>query len=105
MSSAVASSAVVELAADAAGCALMGVSGGVASAESVDYVQHKQQFQLHSMLTEQRHPNTNNMSQTISKDAAVRHAHTGGQGEIRKKQARSGATHMGVVCGAFAESG
>lgn len=65
-------SVAVPLQADSAGCALMGLAGGCASAESADYVEHKTQFQLHTMLTEQRHANTMNMSQTIAKDAAVR---------------------------------
>ena len=60
------------LQADSAGCALMGLAGGIVSAESADYVENKTQFQLHTMLTEQRHKNTMNMSQTITKDAAVR---------------------------------
>ncbi|MGA1825258.1 MAG: hypothetical protein ACMUIP_11415 [bacterium] len=34
---------------------------------SVDYVNHKKQFQLHTLLTEQRHPNTWNLSFTIKK--------------------------------------
>lgn len=40
----------------------------VPSAESVDYVQNKTQFQLHTLLTEQRHPKTWNLSQRIQKD-------------------------------------
>lgn len=40
----------------------------VPSSESVDYVQNKTQFQLHTLLTEQRHPKTWNLSQRIQKD-------------------------------------
>ncbi|MFQ5721774.1 MAG: hypothetical protein ACE5GI_04725, partial [Candidatus Aminicenantales bacterium] len=36
--------------------------------ESEDYVQNKTQFQLHTLLTEQRHPKTWNLSQQIQKD-------------------------------------
>ncbi len=45
-------------------------------AESVDYVNTKQQFQLQSLLTEQRHPNTRNLSQ------AIRAAAVDGVGQI-----------------------
>lgn len=38
------------------------------STESLDYVQNKTQFQLHTLLTEQRHPKTWNLSQRIQKD-------------------------------------
>lgn len=38
------------------------------SLESVDYVQNKTQFQLHTLLTEQRHPKTWNLSERIQKD-------------------------------------
>jgi len=61
----------IELQADGVGCAALGVAGGVPSAESIDYVDNKKQFQLHSMLTEQRHPRTARMSQTIAVDAAA----------------------------------
>ncbi len=37
-----------------------------ASVESVDYVQDKQQFQLHTLLTEQRHPQTMDLSRRIA---------------------------------------
>lgn len=40
----------------------------VPSSESVDYVQNKTQFQLHTLLTEQRHPKTWNLSHRIKKD-------------------------------------
>ena len=36
--------------------------------ESVDYVQNKTQFQLHTLLTEQRHPKTWNLSERIQND-------------------------------------
>ncbi len=44
------------------------------SAESRDYVENKKQFQLHTLLTEQRHPHTWNLSQEVehSTFAAVR---------------------------------
>ena len=35
------------------------------SLQSVDYVKNKKQFQLHTLLTEQRHPKTWNLSFTI----------------------------------------
>ncbi|MES2997935.1 MAG: hypothetical protein V4700_01240 [Pseudomonadota bacterium] len=38
------------------------------SRESVDYVQNKKQFQLQNLLTEQRHPKTNNLSYLIGND-------------------------------------
>jgi N-acetylmuramic acid 6-phosphate etherase len=38
------------------------------SARSIDYVTDKKQFQLHTLLTEQRHPKTWNLSSTIQKD-------------------------------------
>ncbi len=44
---------------------LLGIS---ASPESIDYVQHKTQFQLHTLLTEQRHPKTWNLSERSQKD-------------------------------------
>jgi len=41
------------------------------SPRSVDYVENKTQFQLHNLLTEQRHPLTWNLSQVIKKDTAA----------------------------------
>ncbi|MGA2361668.1 MAG: hypothetical protein ABSG73_04335 [Candidatus Aminicenantales bacterium] len=38
------------------------------SPESVDYVRNKTQFQLHTLLTEQRHPKTWDLSERIQKD-------------------------------------
>ena len=38
------------------------------SEESIDYVQNKTQFQLHTLLTEQRHSKTWNLSERIQKD-------------------------------------
>lgn len=38
------------------------------SNESIDYVENKTQFQLHALLTEQRHPATWTLSQTIKSD-------------------------------------
>jgi N-acetylmuramic acid 6-phosphate etherase len=45
---------------------LLGISP---SAESVDYLQNKTQFQLHTLLTEQRHPKTWNLSYRTQKDS------------------------------------
>jgi N-acetylmuramic acid 6-phosphate (MurNAc-6-P) etherase len=39
------------------------------SSRSIDYVKNKKQFQLHSLLTEQRHPATWNLSFTIKDNA------------------------------------
>ncbi|OGD12086.1 MAG: hypothetical protein A2Y86_09220 [Candidatus Aminicenantes bacterium RBG_13_62_12] len=47
---------------------LLGVS---ASDESMDYVANKTQFQLHTLLTEQRHPLTWNLSEKIRADTAA----------------------------------
>jgi N-acetylmuramic acid 6-phosphate etherase len=38
------------------------------SSESIDYVKNKTQFQLHTLLTEQRHPKTWDLSERIQKD-------------------------------------
>ena len=38
------------------------------SSESIDYVQNKTQFQLHTLLTEQRHQKTWNLSDRIQRD-------------------------------------
>lgn len=40
------------------------------SAQSQDFVAHKQQFQLHSLLTEQRHPRSFDLSTRIAADTA-----------------------------------
>lgn len=40
------------------------------SPESIDYVQNKTQFQLHTLLTEQRHPKTWDLSQRLETDLA-----------------------------------
>ncbi|OGD22436.1 MAG: hypothetical protein A2W03_01465 [Candidatus Aminicenantes bacterium RBG_16_63_16] len=40
------------------------------SSESIDYIQNKTQFQLHTLLTEQRHPKTWNLSERVQQDAA-----------------------------------
>ncbi len=47
---------------------LLNLLGIVPSAESIDYIQDKTQFQLHTLLTEQRHPKTWNLSEQIQKD-------------------------------------
>ncbi len=41
------------------------------SSESIDYVSDKTQFQLHTLLTEQRHPKTWNLSERIAGDTAA----------------------------------
>ncbi len=41
------------------------------SAQSQDYLRNKQQFQLHTLLTEQRHPETMDLSRRISGDTAA----------------------------------
>ncbi len=38
------------------------------SPESIDYIQNKTQFQLHTLLTEQRHPKTWNLSQHVEEN-------------------------------------
>ncbi len=47
---------------------LLQLLGIIPCPESEDYVQNKTQFQLHTLLTEQRHPKTWNLSQQIQKD-------------------------------------
>ncbi len=47
---------------------LLQLLGVTPSPESEDYVQNKTQFQLHTLLTEQRHSKTWNLSQQIQKD-------------------------------------
>ena len=44
---------------------LLKLLGITPSAESVDYVVHKTPFQLHTLLTEQRHPKTWDLSGKI----------------------------------------
>ena len=41
------------------------------SSESIDYVKNKTQFQLHTLLTEQRHPKTWDLSERIQKDCEL----------------------------------
>lgn len=41
------------------------------SVESMDYVDNKQQFQLHTLLTEQRHPQTMDLSRRIAADTGA----------------------------------
>jgi N-acetylmuramic acid 6-phosphate etherase len=55
----------------AADSAFLSLIGVVPSAESLDYVHHKKQFQLHTLLTEQRHPRTMNLSETLREDQRV----------------------------------
>ncbi|MGB9764219.1 MAG: hypothetical protein ACPLZD_02550 [Candidatus Saccharicenans sp.] len=47
---------------------LLQLLGIEVSPESLDYVQNKTQFQLHTLLTEQRHPKTWNLSEKIKTD-------------------------------------
>jgi N-acetylmuramic acid 6-phosphate (MurNAc-6-P) etherase len=47
---------------------LLRLLGIAASPESVDYVVNRTQFQLHTLLTEQRHPKTWNLSERIQND-------------------------------------
>jgi N-acetylmuramic acid 6-phosphate etherase len=48
---------------------LLQLLGITPSPESIDYVQDKTQFQLHTLLTEQRHPKTWDLSERIQKDS------------------------------------
>ena len=45
--------------------------GSAPSEESRDYVRSKQQFQLHTLLTEQRHPETMDLSRRIGADTVA----------------------------------
>ncbi|MEA2006115.1 MAG: hypothetical protein U9O50_07655 [Acidobacteriota bacterium] len=47
---------------------LLKLLGIIPCPESIDYIQNKTQFQLHTLLTEQRHPKTWNLSEQIQKD-------------------------------------
>jgi N-acetylmuramic acid 6-phosphate etherase len=47
---------------------ILGLLGIEPLAESVDYVRNKTQFQLHTLLTEQRHPKTYDLSERIQGD-------------------------------------
>lgn len=60
--------AAQEAAAPAGG--LLRLLGITPSAESVDYVANKTQFQLHTLLTEQRHPKTWDLGDRAARDAA-----------------------------------
>ena len=53
---------------DAAKTGLLKLLGIEPSAESVDYVQNKAQFQLHTLLTEQRHPKTWYLGERVRED-------------------------------------
>jgi N-acetylmuramic acid 6-phosphate etherase len=59
-----------DLPAQASPASLLKLLGLEASPESIDYVQNKTQFQLHTLLTEQRHPKTWNLSERLQKDVA-----------------------------------
>ena len=50
---------------------LLKLLGIQASEESLDYVMNKTQFQLHTLLTEQRHPRTMNLSEKVQAGAAA----------------------------------
>jgi N-acetylmuramic acid 6-phosphate (MurNAc-6-P) etherase len=43
----------------------------IPSAQSLDYVENKKEFQLHTLTTEQRHPKTWNLSSIIQKNTAA----------------------------------
>jgi N-acetylmuramic acid 6-phosphate etherase len=47
---------------------LLRLLGITASPESIDYIANKTQFQLHTLVTEQRHPKTWNLSEKIQGD-------------------------------------
>ena len=51
-----------------AGGGLLKLLGIEPSAESIDYVRTKTQFQLHTLLTEQRHPKTWPLGERIRED-------------------------------------
>jgi len=59
-----------ELPLQTARAGLLKLLGLEASPESIDFVQRKTQFQLHTLLTEQRHPKTWNFSERLQKDVA-----------------------------------
>jgi len=59
-----------ELPPQAGQASLLRLLGMEASPESIDYVQNRIQFQLHNLLTEQRHPKTWNLSERLQKDVA-----------------------------------
>ncbi len=50
---------------------LLRLLGIVPSDESIDYVRDKTQFQLHTLLTEQRHPRTWTLGERAGRDAAA----------------------------------
>lgn len=58
------------LTADLMGCKRVGIVTvtGLPNEESMDYITNKKQFQLHSLITEQRHKETMRLSQTIQKE-------------------------------------
>jgi N-acetylmuramic acid 6-phosphate etherase len=51
-----------------AGSGVLDLLGLEPSAESIDYVRNKTQFQLHTLLTEQRHPKTWDLGRTVGTD-------------------------------------
>ncbi|HVP91001.1 MAG TPA: hypothetical protein VMS75_07265 [Terriglobales bacterium] len=51
-----------------AGSGILRLLGLEPSAESLDYVRNKTQFQLHTLLTEQRHPRTWDLGERVRKD-------------------------------------
>ncbi|MDH4196358.1 MAG: hypothetical protein OEW05_03020 [Candidatus Aminicenantes bacterium] len=50
---------------------LLALLGLEVSPESLDYVANKTQFQLHTLLTEQRHPKTWNLDEQVGRDSAA----------------------------------
>ena len=49
---------------------ILSLLGIIPSAESKDYVHDKKQFQLHTLMTEQRHPKTMNLSYVIKENVS-----------------------------------
>jgi hypothetical protein len=50
---------------------ILGRLGIVPSARSIDYVTRQGEFQLHTLLTEQRHPLTMDLSATVKSDTVA----------------------------------
>ncbi len=50
---------------------LLSMMNIVPSSQSIDYVNHKKQFHLYSLLTEQRHPKTYNLSYQIAQNTSA----------------------------------
>ena len=74
---------------------LLKLLGLAASPESIDYVQNKTQFQLHTLLTEQRHPKTWNLGERVRKDTAAGSADALRRGRGRGRAARRAGGRYG----------